>query len=103
MNIYQKMLTDYMADAGINQRELAQRLQVRPPTLTNWLRGGHGITAKNRTKIDRLCASSMIAADVGRKAENDLLLWYLNQPEQAEQRYRLLLKATIRHNDEVKK
>jgi len=104
-NLYPKMLTDYMASNELNQNELAARLGVRPPTLSNWLNGGHGITAKNRAKIEQLCAVVATEHDFLRRKENELILWYLDLPVSMERRAELLLEAARSYSvkDEVAK
>lgn len=55
--IYVKALREYMLKNGINQDELAERLQVSPAAVGKWLLGHNGITLRNRDKIRRLCGN----------------------------------------------
>jgi len=97
VNVYQDMLREYMSITGVNQNELAKRLGVRPPTVSNWLSAGHGITAKNQARIEKLCAAAVsIKRETRRELENDLILWFLDLPENMEQRGRLLMDAAGR-------
>ena len=50
-----RLMTDYMRGENIDQSELARRLEVSAPTMTNWLNGKHGITKKNAAAIEYIC------------------------------------------------
>ena len=47
MDSHAQIIVDFMAEHGITQVEMAQRLQVTPATLSRWLSGSHGISKKH--------------------------------------------------------
>ena len=94
-NHYQQLLRDYMLDTGINQEELAERFGVSSPTLSNWLSGKHGITAKNRAKIEKVCSKILDEHAVAyRTLEDTVILAFLSHPENLRTRAKLLLAAS---------
>ena len=44
MDSHAQIIVDFMAEHGITQVEMAQRLQVTAATLSRWLSGSHGIS-----------------------------------------------------------
>ena len=91
---YQQLLLDYMLSKGINQDELANELKVKPPTLSNWLNSKHGITEKNRAKIEKLCSKILEERAIAyRTLEDTLILAYLSHPKNIAVRGQLLAQA----------
>ena len=62
MDSHAQIIVDFMAEHGITQVEMAQRLQVTAATLSRWLSGSHGISKKHRRSIEFICADAVLPA-----------------------------------------
>ena len=58
MDSHAQIIVDFMAEHGITQVEMAQRLQVTPATLSRWLSG----SKKHRRSIEFICADAVLPA-----------------------------------------
>ncbi len=56
IRFYQDAIKAYMYEHKLNQEEMARKLEVTPPTLSNWLSGTHGLTRKSQMKVQHVCA-----------------------------------------------
>ena len=61
MDSHAQIIVDFMAEHGITQVEMAQRLQVTAATLSRWLSGSHGISKKHRRSIEFICADAVLS------------------------------------------
>lgn len=66
----QHIILTYMLKHGLDQKQMAQRLEVSSMALSSWLNpNGHGISRKNAEKIKFLCADVLPEIDQRNNSE----------------------------------